>query len=268
MPAVELTVLNSRLQSLQLYRSDPQVYLHKLEDLLSMYSSEKAKLGENIPIQTLLPRINVPDLVLEKIVETFPALAHDFTEHAITVLDALWKREELEFKLLAINLLLCLPSSKTDEINRRLPQWITSTDEEILHRVILTQIPFSRKETSPSMQLFIERMINTDDPELKKLAFRALSKVMEQKYFSDLPWVFNLVTPFIEKASIKIYGQLNPLMVALIKKSEIETVAFLCEIYAHTTSEKAKKYIRKITPLFTAENQKYLMEVLQKGEAF
>jgi hypothetical protein len=264
MPAVELTVLNSRLQSLQLYRSDPQVYLHKLEDLLNMYSSEKTKLGENTPIQTLLPRLNVPDLVLEKIVETFPTLAQDFTENAVTILDALWIREKLEFKLLALNLLLCLPTSKTDEISKRLPQWITSTDEEILHSVILTQIPFSRKETSPSMQLFIEKRINTDDPELRRLAFRILSKVIEQKYFSDLPWVFNLITPFIEKASIKTYGQLNPLMTALIKKSEIETAAFLCEMYIQTSSEKEKKYIRKITPLFTAENQKYLIEVLQK----
>lgn len=264
MPAVELTVLNNRLQSLQLYRSDSKVYLHKLEDLLNMYSSEKARLGENTPIQTLLPRLNVPDLVLEKIVETFPNLAQDFTENAVTILDALWVREELEFKLLAINLLLSLPASKTDEISRRLLQWITSTDEEILHSVILTQIPFSRRETSPSMQLFIERMINTDDPELRRLAFRTLSKVIEQKYFSDLPWVFNLITPFIEKASIKTYGQLNPLMTALMNKSEIETVAFLCEIYTHTTNDKAKKYIRKITPLFSAENQKYLTEVLQK----
>ena len=114
------------------------------------------------------------------------------------------------------------------------------------------------------MQLFIEKMINTDDPELRRLAFRILSKVIEQKYFSDLPWVFNLITPFIEKASIKTYGQLNPLMTALIKKSEIETAAFLCEMYIQTSSEKEKKYIRKITPLFTAENQKYLIEVLQK----
>ncbi len=262
MPAVELTVLNSRLQPLQLYRSDPKVYLHKLEDLLGMYSSEKTKQGDNIPIHTLLPRINVPDLVLEKIVETFPTLAQDFTENAITILDALWVREELEFKLLALNLLLCLPSSKTDEINRRLPLWITSTDEEILHSVILTQIPFSRKETSPSMQLFIERMINTGDPELRRLAFRTLSKVIEQKKFFNLPWVFNLITPFVEEASIKSYGQLNPLMSALIKKSEIETAAFLCEMYIHTNSEKAKKYIRKITPFFTPENQKYLIEVL------
>ena len=67
MPAVDLTVLNNRLQSLSLYRNNPETYVSKLEDLLSMYSSKKIQLGENIPLQTLLPRLNIPNLVLEKV---------------------------------------------------------------------------------------------------------------------------------------------------------------------------------------------------------
>ncbi|RJQ43431.1 MAG: hypothetical protein C4545_03095 [Anaerolineaceae bacterium] len=263
MPAVELTVLNTRLQSLQLYRSDPQVYLHKLEDLLSLYSSEKTKLGENIPFKTLLPQMNVPDLVLQKITETFPALAQDYTENAIVILDALWEREELELKQLAINLLLCLPASKVDEISRRLPQWTTATDENILHQVILNQLPLFNIEITPSIRSFIEGILMTDDHELRKLAFRTLTKTIEQKNFSDLPWVFHLITPIIKEASLSTYGELNSVMAALIGKSEIETASFLCDIYTQSGSEKAKKYIRKITPLFNKDNQKYLIEVLQ-----
>ena len=264
MSAVDLSILNNRIQSLQLYRSDPEIYLHKLEDLLNLYSTEKIKLGETIALQTLLPQKNVPNLVLEKVVETFPSLTQDFPENVIFIIDLLWKREELEFKLLAIRLLLCLPAERTDEISKRLPQWIASTDEEILHQAILTQLPLSHKNTSPNIQSFIERLIQTEDAELRRLAFCTLARVIEQKYFFDLPWVFSLLTPFLEDASIKTYGMLNPVITVLIKKSEIEAVSFFHDIYCHTGSLKAKKYIRKITPLFTPENQKYLIEVLQK----
>ncbi|HOJ01257.1 MAG TPA: DNA alkylation repair protein [Anaerolineaceae bacterium] len=262
MPAVDLTVLNSRLQSLQLFRSDARIYLQKLEDLLSMYSSEKTKLGETTPFQTLLRRLYVPDLVLEKIIETFPALTHDFLENAIDLLDTLWDREELEYKILAVNLLLCLPVEKREEISKRLLQWVSSTDEELLHSVVLAQLPFSHKENSTSIQTFIEHLMHMDDPEMRKLAFHILARVIEQKHFSDLPWVFNILAPFIEAASLQTYGQLNPVMTALIRKSEIETIAFLYEICTHANSTKARKYVRKIIHFFTPENQKYLIEVL------
>jgi len=51
-------------------------------------------------------------------------------------------------------------------------------------------------------------------------------------------------------------------MTALIRKSEIETIAFLYEICTHANSTKARKYVRKIIHFFTPENQKYLIEVL------
>jgi len=264
MPAVDLTVLNNRLQSLSLYRNNPETYVSKLEDLLSMYSSKKIQLGENIPLQTLLPRLNIPNLVLEKVIETFPALTHELPEKAIPILDALWNKEELEFKILAINLLLNLPSEKTDVINQKLPRWITSTDEEILHSIILDQFPFSHRATAKNLRLLIETIINSEERDLHTLAFRTLAKIVEQKHFSDLPWVFDLITPFIEKASVNNYGELNSIMNALIKKSEIETTAFLCDLYTHSTSLKAKKYIRKIIPLFKPENQTYLLQILQK----
>ena len=264
MPAVDLTVLNNRLKSLYLYKNNPEVYISKLEDLLSMYSSKKIQLGENVPLQTLLPHLNVPKLVLEKVIETFPALANDLPDNAITILDALWNKEELEFKTLAINLLLNLPVEKTDAINQRLPVWVTSSDEEILHSAVLAEFPFSSQATAANLHMFIERLIKSDEIELRNLAFRILAKVIEQKTFADLPWVFNLITPFLENASISNYSELNVIMNALIKKSEIESTAFLCDIYTQTTSTKAKKYIRKIIPLFKPENQLYLLKALQK----
>jgi len=265
MPAVDLTALNNRIQSMSLYRNNPETYIDKLEDLFGMYSSKEIQLGENIPIQTLLPRLNVPNLVIEKVIETFPALASELPENALTILDALWDKEELEFKILAINLLLNLPSEMTDAINQRLPQWITSTDEELLHTVILTQFPFSHPATAKNLRLFIDNLFHSEATDLRGLAFRILAKVIEQNYFSDLPWVFNLITPFLEKASINTYRELNTVMNTLIKKSEIETTSFLCDLYTQSASPKARKYIRKIIPLFSVENQTYLLQVLQKN---
>ncbi len=265
MPAVDLTALNNRLQSLSLYRNNPETYIDKLEDLLGMYSSKKIQLGENIPLQTLLPRLNVSNLVLEKVIETFPALANELPENALSVLDILWGKEELEFKILAINLLLNLPAEKADAVNQRLPLWITSTDEGILHSVILAQFPFSNQATVKNLRIFIERLIHSDETDLRSLAFRILAKVIEQKKFSDLPWVFNLITPFLEKASINTYRELNAVMKALIKKSEIETTSFLCDLYTQSSSQKAQKYIRKVIPLFSEENQTYLLQVLHNN---
>jgi len=264
MTAVDLSILNSRIRALQLFWNTPDSYISKLEDLLNMYSAEKNRLGESVVPQTLLPQKNVPSIVLEKIVETFPVLTQEFTENAMIILDSLWKKDKLEYKLLAINLLLCLPPNKTNEINKRLPQWIASLDEDFLQDTLLAHLPLYSQKNTVSAQYFIERLISLEDENLSKLAFKSLTTIIEQKEFYDLPWVFRFITPFIEEASLRYYRVLNSVISALIKKSEIETTAFLCDLYRQTQSRKAKKFIHKTTPLFSSENQAFLNEIFKK----
>ena len=263
MPAVDLTSLNTRIQSLQLYREDSRMYVSKLEDLLALYASEKVKQGENVPLKTLLRQMHIPDLVLQKIVDTFPALAHDLPENALLILDELWNREELEYRILAIHLLTNLPAAYAQEINQRLPQWIITTDDAILHGVILEQISKFDIVHSDSVHHFIEEIMHTDRLDLRRVAYEILAKMIRQNSFSDLPWVFDLITPIVSDASIKIYRELNLIFDALIQKSEIETTAYLADLYAQTESEKAKKYIRKIIPRFSGDNQAYLAKIIQ-----
>lgn len=263
MPAVDLTALNTRIQSLQLYRRDATTYMQRLDDLLNLYASEVIKLGENVPFKTILPQMNIPDLVLQRIIETFPSFAQEFPKNAVTVLDTFWKREELEYKILAVNLLMNLPEDRSSEINKRLPQWTIETDEGIIHQVILDQISKQDISNSPAIQTFIEEIIQSNDHELEKLAFHTLVNVIEQKKFSDIPWVFDLITPIIQNASLNIYKDLTQVISALINKSEIETAAFLVEIYSNSHNEKAKKFIRKIIPLFNTENKEYLTNILR-----
>ncbi|NMC46571.1 MAG: hypothetical protein GYA52_07015 [Chloroflexi bacterium] len=262
MPAVDLTLLNTRVQSLQLFRSDPRVYLAKLDDLLVLYTTEKIKLGENVPIQTLLPQKNIPDLVLHKIIETFPSLAAEYPDNAVYLSDALWGREHLEFKLLAIHLLMSLPSSQWQEIGSRLPRWTAETDEELLRKTILDLLARSDIDNIRPLRAYIEQIFTSQDQTLRKLAFQSLVNMIEQKDFNDLPWVFRIISPMIKEASLPLVRELSQIIIALIKKSEIETAAFLCDMYQQSNNEKARKFIRKVTPLFSAEKQNILNQVI------
>jgi len=265
MPAVELTSLNTRIQSLQLYRDDPSVYLVKLEDLLALYASEKVKQGENVPIKTLLRQMHIPDLVLQKIIDTFPALAHDLPKNAILILDELWNREELEYKILAIHLLTNLPDSYSGEINQRLLQWTITADDVILHKVILDQFSKFDIVNSDAVRHFIEEMIQTEQLDLRRMAYAVMANVIQQSTFSDLPWAFKLVTPIVCNASLNMYRELNLIFDAFIQKSEIETTAYLAELYSQTECEKARKYIRKVIPRFSSDNQAYLRKIIQES---
>jgi hypothetical protein len=258
MPAVELTSLNNRVQSLLLFCSDPHDYIKQLEELLQLYSSKKAKLGEYIPFKTLLPQLNVPQLVIEKIYETFPTIAKRYPKNILPIVDALWDKESIEYKILAIHLLLNLPLSKKEEANQRLLAWTTSTDESILHQIILEQVSNTELVDSPTLRNFIEEILADDEHELRSLAFATLVDIINKKDFWDLPWVFNLISPAIHN-----YKDLSMVTSALIEKSEIETVSFYFELYQGTRSERVGKFIRKILPLFTQDNQNHLQRVLR-----
>jgi len=265
MPAVELTSLNTRIQSLQLYRNDPRVYLTKLEDLLALYASDKVKQGENVPIKTLLPQMHIPDLVLQKIIDTFPTLANTMPDNALVIMDTLWGRAQLEYKILAIHLLADLPASHSDEISKRLPQWTITTDDVILHNVILDQLTKFDIVNSTPIRPFIEEMLHAETLDLRRMAYAALANMIQQNSFTDLPWAFNLVTPILCNASLNIYRELNLIFDAFIQKSEVETTAYLAELYIQSGSEKAKKYIRKIIPRFSSDNQTFLINITQQN---
>jgi len=262
MPAVDLTLLNTRVQSLQLFRSDPRVYLAKLDDLLALYTTERVKLGENVPIQTLLPQMHIPDLVLHKVIETFPSLAAENPENALYILDTLWAREYLEYKQLAIYLLMNLSTSKIEELGKRLPRWTTDTDEEILHKTILDLLAQSEFESINSLRSYIEGILTSQDYALRRLGFQSLANMIDQKNFNDLPWVFRILTPLLNETSLTMVRELSLVIASLIKKSEVETTAFLCDIYQRPGNAKARKFIRKIIPLFSMEKQKILNQVV------
>jgi len=265
MPAVELTSLNTRIQSLQLYLNDPRVYLAKLGDLLALYASEKVKQGDNVPIKTLLPQMHVPDLVLQKIIETFPELAHTLPDNALVILDSLWGKEQLEYKILAIHLLTDLPASHSDEISKRLPPWTITTDDVILHKVILDQFTKFDIVNSAAIRPFIEELLQAETLDLRRMAYSALANMIQQNNFTDLPWAFNLVTPILCNASLNIYHELNLIFDAFIQKSEVETTAFLAELYAQSDCEKARKYIRKIIPRFSSDNKAFLINITKQN---
>ncbi len=263
MPAVELTSLNNRVQSLLLFCSDPHDYIQQLEELLQLYSSKKAKLGEYIPFKTLLPQLNVPQLVIEKIYETFPTIAKRYPKNILPIVDALWEKESIEYKILAIHLLLNLPLSKKEEANQRLLVWTTSTDENILHQIILEQVSNTELVDSPTLRNFIEGILADEEHELRSLAFATLVDIINKKDFWDLPWVFELISPAIKNANLHSYKDLSMVTSALIEKSEIETASYYFELFQETRSERVGKFIRKILPLFNKENQDHLQRVLQ-----
>jgi len=66
----------------------------------------------------------------------------------------------------------------------------------------------------------------------------------------------------IKKSSLSLVRELSQVIIALIKKSEIETAAFLCDIYQQSNNEKARKFIRKVTPLFSTEKQIILNQII------
>ncbi len=264
MPAVQLERLKKQIQNLIGFYTQPHEFHRQLINLLENHADLTFRAGQasKSSIQAV-ESFHVSIIVLQQIERALAKAVREDPRPALTLADKLWADDRLEPRLIASSLLGMLPADQVDQVLARITTWARPDSE----RVFLTSIfkQGSAAVRQHALQRWIEQITDwLGSPEYprQRLGILALLQLIEDRSFENLPVVFNLISPILQRHTDAHKNELRDIMIALSRQSTTETTFFLRQILSLRNNPDLVKLVRQCLPYFPEESRARLRSLL------
>jgi hypothetical protein len=251
MPSVQLERLRPQINAITSQYEDSELFIKSLIALLKSYSGEIDESSSQISPYSIIPRMNIPQVVLNQLEISLKHLAHKFPDQTKIIAENLWEQNYFEIKEIAIILISNLPAKENNYYFEKIEAWV---DEEIEQPIINSIFEKTNKivEMAQDTQwmLLIETWLSSKIERMQKIGLIALTNRIRLDTQKNLPVVFRLVEPLLSDPHVSINNDLLKLVGSLISASEPETAAFLIHLAAIYPKPEIFSFIRKCLPLF------------------
>jgi len=273
MPAVQLAQLDQQINNLTKHFADPVAFRYELESLLIRYADLTYKPGESVRQSTLLiSTFRTSPIVMRKLELRMAALAVHNPDLVLPAADLLWQAEESEMRRLAAVLVGNLPPEKTDEVLQRLREWSKPAANPVHFETLydLGTVTLRRSAAQKWLEL-IRTWLNDPDLEIVRLGVIAITRLVNDREYENLPAVYTAITPLVSVTPEKLQYELRVLVTQLARRSPTETAYFLRQAMGPHPTPTLARMVRRILPEFPDETQDRLKSLLtalprDKGE--
>jgi len=264
MPAIDLARLKTQAARLTDKFGQPQAFIVDLNELLDFYTNRTIRITQIIQRYSL-PTYHTPAPVLRQIQGELAPLAETRPAEAVALTKALWEAGSLESRLLAANLLGCIPSTPAIPALSRLPDWLArSTDREVRAALLTDALARLRRENPQTFFVILENWLVSPRPSFQIWGMQALIPLLQDPHFENLPAVFRILQPAVKAAGPITQMDLQACIAALERVSLTETQAFLREILRDKPALPLLRTIRRILPGLSPELQSALRLILRE----
>jgi len=268
MPAVELTKLRAQINRLIVQFDDPAGFLSALKDLLDLYANRAYRAGTSVQPQPLLPSYRVAPLITHQLELELGRTCQENPRQALEVVDGMWRDTHLETRQLATTLLGVIPVSHIDEVLAKLRAWSKPDENFRMLDALFQNGTLALRRSAPALLLrLIEEWVTSSQGQVQAMGLRALTPLVEDEQFENLPPVFSLVSPLIQNIPARLYPDLLVIFEALARRSPTETAYFFRQVLPMASSPATTRLIRRIIPLFNPAQQAQLRAALQAAGA-
>lgn len=262
MPAIDLARLKTQVARLSGQFSDPQAFLHSLNELLEFYTNHTKRFSQ-VAKRLSLPTFHTPMPVLRQVEHELTPLAGSMPEEAVVLTDALWKAGSLESRTLAARLLGMIPLAQAVPAFSRIPDWLAQSTDKLVRTALLTDsLSRLRCEDPEAFFNMLENWMKSPRSALQVWGLRALIPLLQDPDFENLPAVFRILRPTVEMAGPSTQIDLQACLVALEKISPTETLVFLREILKENHDQMLTRTLRRILPALPPSMQSGLRDLL------
>jgi len=267
MPAINLAQLKTQAARLSEKFSDPEAFVHELNELLDFYTNRTIRTTQIVQ-RLSLPTYRTPAPVLRQIQAELLPLAGSYSVEAVALTKALWKAGSLESRLLAAYLLGNIPPVQAFPTLARLPDWLAqSTDKEIRTALLTDAFARLRRENPEALFILLEDWLKSPRNSLRVWGLRALIPMLTDPHFENLPAVFRILKPAIRSAGPVTQLELQACLATLEQVSLTETLAFLREIIGDNPAPLMLRTFHRILTGLSPELQSGLREILRERGA-
>jgi hypothetical protein len=264
MPAIDLSRLKTQTALLSEHFGEPDVFIRILNEVLDFYTNRTIRSAQTTQ-RFALPTYHTPKPVLRQIELELAALADAHPSEAIALTEALWKDRSLESHLLAARLLGMIPPAQAMPGLTRLPTWLSQSTDELVRKALLTEaLERLRHESPEALFLLLEDWLKSPRATMQVWGLRALIPLLYQPDFENLPAVFRILSPTLERAGPTTQLELQECLEALARVSLTETVFFLRELlHSDKPQPLMLRTLRRMLPALSPQLQSSLREAMR-----
>lgn len=264
MPAVELARLSQQIEILVWQFTRPADFLLRLRDLYHLYANRVYKAGHAVSPGSQTPTFHIPAILMRRLETELRPACEQHPNAAFTLVDALWKENIYEYRLLAAILLGMIRLSSPDEVSGRLLAFTeTPLDMKVLEAVLSFGGRKMRRELPDAWIMLLETWANASSLAVQAVALKAIEVSSMDENFSNTPPLFRIFSSFLQKGPATLQGELQTTLLALLKVSPNETVYLLRQILPLTNSPTTQRLVRLSLAQVPAEYQNILRQALQ-----
>jgi hypothetical protein len=265
MPAAELVRLRQQINLLIEVFHDPHLFLLRLRDLLELYAHHAYRPGQAVQPQPLIRSYRVSPLVIRQLTLELSKTCQEQPVLALAVVEELWADPYYETRLLACSLLGAIPLTKGgQEIGARVQAWAQPKENQHMIATLMQQGTILLRREAPDQLLhLISGWLSTSDVAQQAIGLQALSALIQDHAFENLPAAFSLLALPVQQAHARLQGNLQAVIQALIKRSPVETAYFLRQCLSISDQSATARLVRRCLPDFAPAQQTSLRAALQ-----
>ena len=266
MPAAELNRLRAQINSLVQRFEDPVDLRNGLRDLLELYGNRAYRAGQAVQTQSILPTYRITPLVMRQLEMELSKTCQEQPAAALNAVEAIWKDAYLEPRMLACTLLGSIPASHAEAVSQKLRQWAKPEENSrMLDALFELGTVMLRREEPHRVLALVEEWIGSHRADRQALGLRALTPLVRDPAFENLPPVFRLLSPLVQHVQQPLQTDLQIVLESLAKRASTETAYFLRQTLSMSSGPGTARLIRRCLPAFEPEEQRSLRVALQSA---
>ncbi len=264
MPAVQLERLKKQIQNLIGFYSQPHEFHRQLINLLETHADLTFRAGQagKSSIQAV-ESFHVSTIILQQIERALNKAIRENPQPALSLADELWADDRLEPRLIATSLLGMLPAGQVDQVLARIIAWARPDTDRVFLTAIFNQ--GSAVLRRHALQTWIDQISNwltSQEYPRQRLGILALLPLIDDRTYENLPVVFNLLSPILQRHADVHKHELREALIALSRQSSTETTFFLRQILSLKNNPDLVKLVRLCLPYFPEESRARLRSFL------
>jgi hypothetical protein len=268
MPAAELSRLQAQISAISTQFDRPPQFLRSLLTLMELYADQHFQPGKLSQVKHLYSEHHLPTLVIQQLNTALGRLTKQYPAAALATMDSLKQERYFEAKVLATGMLGNFPVQYKSSVYERIKSWIQpDEDEQIVDEILHSVNGFFIEYDIETWFLHINKWLQSEDFRFKKIGLHALNLLVNDDRFSRFENIFPFIEPVILHPFLSLQRDILDVFKSLIKRSEMESLAFIKSILLKTKDAEVIRFIRRCVPLFSPEGQERLAKYIPEGQS-
>ncbi len=267
MTAIQPARLRLQVSQLASHFNNPQVFIHELHDLLSLYARHVFRSGQTGNPTILLPMYRVPEPVLRQIeIELAPSF-ENYAQAGLRLCDALWNESYYETKYLAAVCIGKINLENPDEVLTRIYTWSTQIKDKPLQEALYKQGLVDIISRDPNQMINrAQSWLNNAQTSEKLFGVQIILACLADNKFENLPLVFRMLGPYVRESPPHLRSSIIEVLNNLAHRTPNETAYFFQQNIELSFDQDTAWFIRRCLSAFPPQAQDSLRAAIRTRE--